>query len=101
MVEPTCNLHTKTSSSAAAAAADAAAAIDRLKRDKLCAYLEIERYKKIVTYAVILAVFAFAVAVVCVAWRFTEDAPTFEQLRERVIRKGGREKQVQIGGGEQ
>ena len=65
---------------------DAAGEIDRLKREKLRAFLEIERYKKIVTYALIFSIFSFVIAIIMVAWRFTEDEPTFEELRERVIR---------------
>ena len=67
---------------------DAAGEVDRLKRDRVRAFLEIERYKKIVTYALIFAIFSFVVAIVVVVWSLTEGEPTFEELREKVIRSG-------------
>ena len=64
----------------------AAVEIDRLKREKVGAFHEIERYKRVVTYALVFSILSFSVAVLMVAWRFTPDEPTFEEMRERVIR---------------
>ena len=68
-------------------AAAAAVEIDRLKREKVGAFHEIERYKRVVTYALVFSILSFSVAVLMVAWRFTPDEPTFEEMRERVIRE--------------
>ena len=73
----------------ASSASDAAAAaveIDRLKREKVGAFHEIERYKRVVTYALVFSLLSFAAAVLVVAWRLTPAEPTFEEMRERVIR---------------
>ena len=53
---------------------------------KVGAFHEIERYKRVATYALVFSILSFAVAVLMVAWRFTPDEPTFEEMRERVIR---------------
>ena len=59
--------------------------LERLRKEKLAYYYEIERYKKLVTYAIILALFMIFVAVIMVIWRFTSDKPTFWQMREKVL----------------
>ena len=60
--------------------------LEKLKKDKLSAFYEVERYKKLITYAIIFSFFSIFVAIFLVAWRFSMDKPTFQELREKVIR---------------
>lgn len=59
--------------------------LDRVKKDKIKAYNEIERYQKTVTYAIIFSLFSFATAIVMVIWRFTEGDPSFEEMRHKIL----------------
>lgn len=60
--------------------------LERLKRDKMKAYHEIERYKKLVTYSLIFSFFCFCLAVVMIVWRFTDRVESFETLHARLVR---------------
>jgi hypothetical protein len=59
--------------------------LDRLKKEKLKTIYEIERYKKLITYAIVISLLSFLLAVTMVVWRFTMDEPSFEELRRKVI----------------
>lgn len=48
--------------------------VERLKKEKMAAYQQIERYKKWVTHCILFALFALTVAVIMIIWRFTEPA---------------------------
>ena len=59
--------------------------LERVKKDKIRAYNEIERYQKTVTYAIIFSLFSFATAVVMIVWRFTPGEPTFAEMRKKIL----------------
>ncbi len=66
-------------------AAALAAELERLRREKRSAFAQLERYKKIITYACILAFFSLLLAAAMVTWRLTPDPPEFDELRLRVL----------------
>jgi hypothetical protein len=64
---------------------DLTAELDRLRKEKVQTIFEIERYKKRISLAIVLALFGFAMAIGMIVWRFSPIEPTWEELRRRLL----------------
>lgn len=59
--------------------------LDRLRKEKIAAIFEIEKYKKRISFAIVFALFGLAVAIGMIIWRFSPRDPTWEDLRQRLM----------------
>jgi hypothetical protein len=59
--------------------------IDRMRNDKIQSIEEIEHHKKRVTYGIVLALFSFCFGISMIAWKFSENKPTYSELRQELI----------------
>lgn len=59
--------------------------LDRLRKEKIAAIFQIEKYKKRISLAIVFALFGFAVAIGMIIWRFSPVEPTWEELRQRLM----------------
>ena len=59
--------------------------LEKLRREKIAHIYEIERYKKRISSAIVLAIFGFAAAIAMVIWHFSPVEPSWEELRKNLL----------------
>lgn len=59
--------------------------IEKLKKDKVKAFEEIERYKRLITYAIIMTFFCFCFGCTMVVWKLTESEDDFATLHAKLL----------------